>query len=82
MSCFTQEIVFVLNVHQNTRFKVLSQTGAYVNGKKKMVEAINSKKPRERKTGFSLQTPKRHSAPSGFLLGSFEAPRPMTKWII
>jgi hypothetical protein len=43
-----------------------------------MVETINSKKPRERKTGFSLHTPKKHNAPRGFLLGSLEAPRPRT----
>jgi len=82
MSCFPQEVVLELHVHQNTKNQSFQQRQAYVKGKKKMVETASSKKPKVRNTGLSLQTPKRQRAPRGFLLGSLEAPRPMTKGMV
>ena len=52
---------------------------SYVTGKKKNVEIRSTKKPKPRKTGSSLQTPKKQRAPKGFLLGLSEAPLPRPK---
>jgi len=52
---------------------------AYVTGKKKTVEMIRTRNPRLRKTGLSLQMPKRQRAPRGFFEGSFDAPLPRPK---
>lgn len=81
MSCFSQEIVLDLDIHKDSKVR-MKKDFLYVKGIKNTVETVNSKRPNVRKTGLSLQTPKKHKAPRGFLLGSLEAPRPITKYVI
>ena len=81
MGGLPKRVILAVNVHQYSKqveiVKLMCDT--YVTGKKKKVDISRTKKPRPRKTGSSLQTPKKQRAPRGFLLGLSEAPLPRPK---